>query len=92
MSVYVFILPLTLRERRLVVLYDTVIALGLILIDGAVAHLLKAADIYLRRLYTRTNSNCFLPPVLGTLPGSVCEGKKYHPNVSALLHTKSFCL
>lgn len=42
-----FILPLTLRECHLVVLYDTVIALALILIDGAVAHLLKAAYIYL---------------------------------------------
>lgn len=68
-GLYMFILPLTLRECHLVVLYDTVIALALILIDGAVAHLLKAAYIYLLGLYMRTNSNCFLPPVLGKLPG-----------------------
>lgn len=64
-SLWVFILPLTLRECLLVVLYDTVIALALILIDGTVAHLLKAAYIYLLGLYACTNSNCFLPPVLG---------------------------
>lgn len=77
-----FILPLTLRECRLVVLYETVIALALILIDGTVAHLLKAAYIYLLGLYMCTNSNCFLLPVLGKLPGRLREGKKYHPDVS----------
>ena len=41
-----FILPLTLRKHHHLVLYDTVIALALILIDGAVTHLLKAAYIY----------------------------------------------
>lgn len=64
-----FILPLTLRECLLVVLYETMIALALILTDGAVAHLLKAAYIYLLGLYMCTNSNCFLLPVLGKLPG-----------------------
>lgn len=68
-GLYVFILPLTLKECLLVVLYETVIALALILIDGAVAHLLKAAYIYLLGLYMCTNSNCFAPPVLGKLPG-----------------------
>lgn len=84
-----FILPLTLRERHCVVLYDTVIALALILIDDAVAHLLKAAYIYLLGLYVRTNSNCFLPPVLGKLPGRLREGQKYHLNVSTPKYGKS---
>lgn len=75
-SLCVFILPLTLRECLLVVLYDTMIALALILIDGAVAHLLKAAYIYLLGLYARTNSNCFLPPVLGKVPGELRERQR----------------
>lgn len=91
-GLYMFILPLTLSERRLVVLYETVIALALILIDGAVAHLLKAAHIYLLRLYMCTNSNCFLLPVLGRQPGRLREGTKYHPNVSTPEATKSFIM
>lgn len=69
-----FILPLTLRECCLVVLYESVIALALILIDGTVAHLLKAAYIYLLGLYMFTNSNCFVLPVLGKLPVRLREG------------------
>lgn len=73
-----------------VVLYDTVIAAPVILIDGAVAHLLKAAYVYLLRLYMLTNSNCFLLPVLGKLPG-IPRGQKYHRNVSTPLNTESSC-
>lgn len=65
-GMYMFILPLTLKECLFVVLYETVIALALILIDGAVAHLLKAAYIYLPGLYMCTNSNCFTPLSLGS--------------------------
>lgn len=90
-GMYMFILPLTLKECLFVVLYETVIALALILIDGAVAHLLKAAYIYLQGLYMCTNSNCFTAPVLGKLPAKLWEGKKYYSNVSTSPRTKSLC-
>lgn len=62
------ILPLTLKECRLLVFYEAMMALALILIDGGTAHLLKAAYIYLLGLYICTNSNCFVQLVLGLLP------------------------
>lgn len=70
---YMFILPLTLKEHRLLVLYEAMMALALNLIDGGTAHLLKAAYryIYLLGLYICTNSNCFVLPVLGLLPLSL---------------------
>lgn len=70
-----FILPLTLKEHPCLGLHDTVIESGLILIDGAVAHLLKAAYICPPVQYTRTNSDCFLPLVLGWMPGTEREGE-----------------
>lgn len=68
---YTLILPLTLKEHRLLVLYEAMMALALNLIDGSTAHLLKAAYIYLPGLYICTNSNCFVLPVLGLLPLSL---------------------
>lgn len=62
------ILLLTLKECCLLVLYEAMMALALVLIDGGTAHLLKAAYIYLLGLYICTNSNCFVLPVLGMLP------------------------
>lgn len=68
---YTLILPLTLKERCLLVLYEAMMALALNLIDGGTAHPLKAAYIYLLGLYICTNSNCFVLPVLGLLPLSL---------------------
>lgn len=68
---YTLILPLTLKEHHLLVLYEAMMALALNLIDGSTAHLLKAAYIYLLGLYICTNSNCFVLPVLGLLPLSL---------------------
>lgn len=62
------ILLLTLKECCLLVLYEAMMALALVLIDGGTAHLLKAAYIYLLELYICTNSNCFVLPVLGMQP------------------------
>lgn len=75
-----FVLPLTLKERHHRVVYDAVIELALMLIDGAVLHRLKAACIYTLPRCTWANSDCFLPPVLGKMPGMQKEGKKYHRN------------
>lgn len=62
------ILLLTLKECCLLVLYEAMMALALVLTDGGMAHLLKAAYIYLLGLYICTNSNCFVLSVLGMLP------------------------
>lgn len=73
--------------------HDTLIALALILIDGTVAHLLKAAYIYLPGLYMHTNSNCFLPPALGRLPGRLWEVKHYHlmsPHLGSITAVQRF--
>lgn len=67
-GLYMLILLLTLKKCCLLVLYEAMMALALVLINGGTAHLLKAAYIYLPGLYICTNSNWFVLPVLGMLP------------------------
>lgn len=74
-----FILALTLRQHHHSVLYDTILGLALILIDGAMAHLLKATYIYPLALSTCTLTDYFSDscPLEDT-----AKGRKYNLNSS----------
>lgn len=80
-----FILPLTLKERRHGVVYDTVIGLGLMLIDGAVWYSSAKSRLY---LYTEANSDCFLPRVLG----KKCRESSRRRRGSIILMPKSLAI